>query len=124
MLRVVNGMTAVHKALAVDCMDSIRYMVEFCGIDSLLEIVAPAASLEDFHEAMAAIAIENVTPLKNWLQRIGLTQTDVIRIISCSSALISRDLVEEVKLQAHQQIYGKVSSIYHSKIQQRHEGKS
>ena len=67
-----DGMTTLHKALAVECMESIHYMVEFCGIDSLLGILAPRASLEDFHKAMAVIAMEGATPLKDWLQRIGL----------------------------------------------------
>ena len=120
-----NGMTALHKALAVECMESIHYMVEFCGIDSLLGILAPRASLEDFHKAMAVIAMEGATPLKDWLQRIGLIQNDVIQMILCWSPLnISRDLVDEVKLQAHQQIGEKVSSLHHSRTHHLKEGKS
>ena len=120
-----NGMTALHKALAVECMESIHYMVEFCGIDSLLGILAPRANLEDFHKAMAVIAMEGATPLKDWLQRIGLIQNDVIQMILCWSPLnISRDLVDEVKLQAHQQIGEKVSSLHHSRTHHLKEGKS
>ena len=112
-----DGMTALHKALALDCMESIHFMLESCGIQRLLQIIAPSVvdlDTEIFDAALAAVGLDEWS---NWLERIdALFRVDAVRIISCWNSTVPSQLLDVVKSQNHQWIEEKVNNLKHSRV--------
>ena len=112
-----DGMTALHKALAVDCMESIHFMLESCGICRLLQIIAPCLvdiDTEFYDTAAAALDLDGWC---NWLERIDtLSRVDAVRIILCWNSAVPTQLLDVVKSQNHQWIEEKVKTLKHSRV--------
>lgn len=102
LLRVVdaNGMTALHKSLAIDCMGSIHFMIEYCGIDILLKTLVPGLDIEVFHRLNSS-----GDGLHDWLMGLdALVRIDVTKIIQCSDTLIPDNQQADIALHTQQQI--------------------